>query len=260
VPRISDRDRILRMLVNSDGLSNARIRAELSLDDSRYAKTVSALLKEGLVETYRCRSGGLRLTKQGEKAAPKVVEGKSGVAKETELYEHLVSCLTTQAQEDGVDAVVVNCGSLRSRGQCRNPDVAQLTVERYRRLPGQRVTVTTYEVKQFPPLDVGAAYEAASHHGFAHEAWVVLEWAAGVEFSLTDSTYRVDQIVEACQRFGLGLATLDPYYKSYRLRARIDPRPQIPDDQEVDAWLDYLLSRKPDAEKAFTMLLRPASS
>jgi hypothetical protein len=250
--RTSDRDRILLLLSNSEGLSNLRVRTELGLADERYQKARSSLLDEGLIEKYVCRGGGIRLTRKGERQVPRPEDvPKSTVAEEADLYEPLAGFLRRQADEDGIEAVICTTHALRVRGQWQNPDVARIAVERYPRLHSMRVVATTYEVKQFPKWDVAAVYEAASHHRFSHEAWVVLEWPNGVEFSLTDPTYKLDQIGRECQRFGVGLATLHPYYSSYRLRPRVDPMPQAPEDGDVEAWLDYVLSRNPDAERDF---------
>jgi hypothetical protein len=256
VARISDRDRLLLLLSDTTGLSNPRIRTELNLGDGRYAQVRTSLLNDGLIEKYVCRGGGIRLTTAGEKAVPKNgIPGKSAVAKEADLYEPLMKCLQNQSKEDGSRAVVCGTASLRARGQWQNRDVARITVDDYPRLRAKRVSVTTYEVKQFPNWNVGAVYEAASHHRFAHEVHVVLEWPSEVEFSLTDPTLKLDQIARECQRFGVGLATLHPYYKSFRLRQRLEAKAVTPEDDDVEAWLDYMLSRNPAAETEFDRLM-----
>jgi len=238
----SDRDRILLLLSNSDGLSNLRVKTELNLTDKHYGKARNGLLDQGLIEKYVCRGEGIRLTRKGEEAVPGAKGApKSSVTREADLYTELADFLRRQAYEDGIGALVCITHSLRVRGQWQNPDVARVAVERYPRLGRTRVVATTYEVKHFPKWNVGAVYEAASHHRFSHEAWVVLEWPNGADFSMTDPTYRLDQIARECQRFGIGLATLHPHYSSYRLRARIDPAPQAPEDAEIEAWLDYVL-------------------
>ena len=114
-----------------------------------------------------------------------------------------------------------------------------------------RVNVTTYEVKQFPSWTVSAVYEAASHHRFSHEAYVILEWPKDLDFSITDPTYKLDQLARECQRYGVGLATLHPYFNSYRVRLRIDAVPSTPDDEDVEAWLDYVFSRNDETLKKY---------
>jgi hypothetical protein len=71
--------------------------------------------------------------------------------------------------------------------------VTRIVIEYYPNLRKTQVTVATYEVKQFPYWNVSSAYEAAAHHRFSHEAYVVLEWPNGVDFSLTDPTHKLDR-------------------------------------------------------------------
>lgn len=252
--KISDRHRILRLLSESEGMSNLKVKTELNLTDGRYGTVRDGLLADGLVEKYVCQGGGIRITRKGERESPDYDESGSGVDRERDLYLPLVKFLRDQSEEDEAHAVIFATDTLKSRGQWQNPDITKIEVEYYSYLRKTRVTVTTYEVKQFPKWTVGAVYEAASHHRFAHETFVVLEWPAGVEFSLTDATYRVAQIARECQRFGVGLATLSPHYRSYRLLIQIDPRPVAPLDEHVESWLQYSLGRHEAAEREFNAL------
>jgi len=249
--RPEDKKRILRLLIDTEGLSNNRIKTELSLTDDRYNAVREELINEGLVEKYVCKGGGLRLTRKGEKENGTQEDVSSGVENESGLYKPFGLYLETQAEQDGVEAVICPTYKLKARGKWRNPDVTRVAIEFYRHLRKVDVTVTTYEVKQFPNWNVSAVYEAASHHRFSHEAYVVLEWPNDVEFSLTDPTYKLDQMARECRRHGVGLATLHPWYKSYRLRTRIEPDPKIPEDEDVELWLDYVFSRNTDARDAY---------
>lgn len=251
MPRLSDSDRILRLLDESEGLSNLRIKTELNLSDERYSAIREQLIDGGLVEKYVCRGGGIRLTRKGEENSPDYEGPSSTVDKEGALYKPLTRFLEAQAEEDGIEAIVISTDGLRARGKWQNPDVTRIAIENYRHLRKVRATVTTYEVKQFRRWDVGAVFEAASHHRFSHEAHVVLEWPKGIEFSLTDPTFKVDQIARECQRFGVGLATLHPYYNGFRLHPRLEPEPSIPDDEDVETWLDYAFSRHSDALRKY---------
>lgn len=239
--RLSNRDRVLRLLGETEGLSNLRIKTELNLGDDTYSKLRSELIEDDLVEKYVCRGGGIRLTRKGEKETGGEEEASSTVDNEAALYKPFVAFLEAQAGEDGIQAVVCPTHQLKARGQWQNRDVSRLAIEFYKNLRKVRVAVTTYEVKQFPRWNVSAVYEAASHHRFSHEAYVVLEWPNGVEFSLTDPTYKLDQIARECQRYGVGLATLHPHYNAYRLRPRLDPVPSTPDDEDVErrGWTTY---------------------
>jgi hypothetical protein len=104
MPRISDQDRVLRLLMNSEGLSNLRVRTELSLADERYERVRDSLLNDDLVEKYVCRGGGIRLTRKGERTVRRleVEVAESAFRREDDLYEPVASFLRRQAEEDGV--------------------------------------------------------------------------------------------------------------------------------------------------------------
>lgn len=247
--RTTDRERLLALLAEAGGLSSARIKVELHLGDERYEQIRSEVIDEGLAEKYVCRGGGLRLTKKGERDVSPEYEAASKVEKETDLYEYLVEALSRESPE----SVVFDTGSLRKRGKWQNPDVMQVSVEVYPRLRRRRVLITSYEVKQWGRWDVNAVFEAASHARFAHAGFVVVEWTDS-NFSISDP--RLDQIVRECRRFGIGLATLEPYHSRFRLHVRLEPDDgREPIDAEVEEWLDYCLSRRSDAADRFDALM-----
>jgi len=152
--KLSDRDRILFLLSETEGLSNLRIKTELNLTDERYAAVRKELIDDNLVEKYGCQGGGIRLTRKGEKESPAYEGPSSTVENESALYQPLIA------------AVLCPTHSLKARGQWQNPDVTRIAIEYYRNLRKTHVTVTTYEVKQFLCWNVNAVFEAASHHRF----------------------------------------------------------------------------------------------
>lgn len=250
--RASDRDRILNLLAEGEGLSNARIKAELGLGDDRYETVRSGLIDEGLAEKYVCRGGGLRLTKKGEREITPEYEAVSSVDREADLYAPLVDAL----HRENPDSIAFDTASLRKRGKWQNPDVTQILVEVYPHLRRRHVSLTTFEVKQWGYWDVNAVFEAASHARFAHEGFVVLEWAEKA-FSISDP--RLVHIVRECQRFGIGIATLEQYHTRYRLHVRLDAEVKSPDDSDVEEWLGYALSRRADALERFDALMNDSA-
>lgn len=259
--RTSDRDRVLLALSESDGLSNAYLRSELDLTDKRYAEIKEALLKEGLIEKYRCHSGGVCLTRKGEKKVPVFGgDSKSRVSKEADLYGPLISYLYKIAEEGEISSLPVNTANLRTRGKWQNPDVTQITIEQYPYLRKYEAIVTTYEVKQWGRWDVNAVFEAASHRRFSHEAIVVLEWPNNEHFSLSDPTFRLDEISRECQRFGVGLQTMRPHYKSHRLHTHIEAVRNSPSTAAVETWLAYIFERVKPAESSYLDIVRTADN
>jgi hypothetical protein len=251
MPRIADSDRVLRILKDVEGLSNLRVKTELGLADDRYEQVRTELLADNLIEKYVCRGGGVRLTRKGERENLTDEKHVSSVKHEKDLYDPLNKFLERQANEDELEAVICATHNLKARGQWQNPDTTSIAIEYYRHLRKVSVSVTTYEVKQFWRWNVDVVFEAAAHHRFSHEAHVVLEWPNELEFSLTDPTYKIDQIARECQRFGVGLYTMHKDNSSCRLHPRLEARPSTPNDDDVNGWLDYVFSRIPNAEDEF---------
>jgi hypothetical protein len=83
--KLSDRDRILPLLSETEGLSNIRIKTELNLSDDRYATVRDELIQNNLAEKYQCRGGGIRLTRKGEKESPSYDSAGSAIENEAAL-------------------------------------------------------------------------------------------------------------------------------------------------------------------------------
>jgi hypothetical protein len=236
MPRPSDKDRVLWLLQEIGGTSNQQIRSVLSLADDRYKKIIQELLNEDNIEKYRCRGGGIRITTKGAgvKALP---EAKSSVTKEKDLYVPFVSTLESEVAENEEFALVFDTSALRKSGKWSNPDVTKISIRNFPVLRSHKVLVTTFELKQWNKWNVDAVFEAASHRRFAHEAYVVLEWAKDVPVE------GLEEITSACGRFGVGLVTLHPYYSSFRYIVQLDAEPNAPSEDYVDEYLGYVFER-----------------
>ncbi|WP_139133133.1 hypothetical protein [Pandoraea sp. ISTKB] len=242
----TDRDRLLWLLNEEGGTSNQQAKTILNVSDQRYGRLKDELLGEALIEKYRCRSGGISLTAKGVKhLAP---SPESAVGKEADLYEELVNVIDHEAYDNEENAFGFDIGSLRNRGKWTNPDVVKFSVRNYPRQRIDKLIVTTYEVKQWRRWNVEAVYEAASHRKFAHEAYVVLEWAKGAELE------GLEVMESACSRFGVGLITLHKHYSGFRKLIQLEAVPNVPSEDDVEDFLEYVLSRKADADKAFADL------
>lgn len=246
--RITDRERIVNLLIEHQSLSNRRIREGLGLGDERYDKLRNELLNEGIVEKTKGQGGGIQLSKKGERIAKYEDDTESAYEREPDMYPDVVDAIVREAR----GSVVFETGSLRKSGKWQNPDVTELSVETYPRQQMRRVIVTTYEVKRWREWDVRAVFEAASHARFAHFGYVCLEWPEP-GFALTDP--RIYRIVEEATRFGIGIATLTTHYKHHRVRVWLDPVAQRADYADVEEWLEYALSRRQDAASEFDALM-----
>jgi DNA-binding MarR family transcriptional regulator len=245
--RPADKDRILWLLQEQGGTSNQQIRSVLDLDVDRYKKLVDALTKEGIVEKYRCHGGGIRLTEKGDKKEV-LQEAKSAVQKEKDLYAPFVEILEEEADENEESCLVFDTSSLRKSGKWANPDITKVSLRTFQILRSNEVFVTTYELKQWKRWGIEAVYEAASHRKVAHESYLVLEWARDM------AVEGLEEILSCCTRFGVGLITLHPYYKSFRYTLRLDAEPNAPSDDYVEEFLGYIFERDSEKKKAYDEL------
>lgn len=235
--RLTDQDRLLWLLQEQGGTSNQQVRSLLSLSDKSYDKLKRKLIESELVEKYRCRGGGIRLTAKGEKSEA-LPSSTSAVENEKSLYPHFVKALAAESSENEDLALVFDTSSLRKRGKWSNPDVARVSIRNFPILRTHKVVVSTFELKQWGRWNVEVVYEAASQRRFSHEAFVVLEWAKGVPVE------GLDELTALCGRFGVGLMTLHPHYKSFRHIIHLEAEPHNPPDDNVEEFLGYVFERR----------------
>ncbi|WP_421954062.1 hypothetical protein [Polaromonas sp.] len=108
--------------------------------------------------------------------------------------------------------------------------------------------LTTYELKQWKRWNVESVFEAASQRRFAHESYVVLEWAKGEE------VVGLEEIASVCSRFGVGLLTLHPYYSSFRYTVQLDAEKHETPDDYVEEYLGYVFEKNEDAKQKYENL------
>ncbi|QDQ82267.1 hypothetical protein [Paraburkholderia megapolitana] len=234
--RPADKDRLIWLLQEEGRSSNRNVRSALNLTDKRYAKIKQELLDEGLIEKVKGQGGGVQLTRSGmnESTLP---EAASSVAKEKHLYGPFVDILDAESKENEEPAVVVDTSALRRSGKWSNPDVTKISIRKFPILRTHKILLTTYELKQWKRWNVDSVFEAASQRRFAHEAYVVLEWAK------TEPVVGLDEMIAVCSRFGVGLLTLRPYYGSYRYDVELDAEKHAPTEDYVEEYLGYVFEK-----------------
>ena len=234
--RPADKDRLIWLLQEQGRSSNRNVRSTLKLSDERYAKIKQELLDEKLVEKVKGQGGGVQITARGmkEKTLPDAV---SSVENEKALYEPFVKVLDAEATENEEAALVIDTSALRKSGKWSNPDVTKISVRKFPILKTHRILLTTYELKQWKRWNVKSVFEAASQRRFAHEAYVVLEWAKGEEVA------GLEEMISVCSRFGVGLLTLHPYYTSFRYAVQLDAEKHATSDDYVEEYLGYVVEK-----------------
>lgn len=245
--RPSDKDRLVWLLQEQGGTSNQQVRSVLNLTDKRYGELKSELLSDEKIEAFRCRGGGIRLTKKGanEKALP---DALSAVSKEKDLYAPFILALENETKENEEGALVFDTSALRKSGKWSNPDVTKVAIRTFPILRTHKVLLTTFELKQWGRWNIESIYEAASHRRFAHEAYVVLEWAKDVPVE------GLEEVTAVCGRFGIGLITLHPYYNSFRHTVQLEAEPNDPSEDFVEEFLGYIFERRSESQEAYDRL------
>lgn len=229
------KDQFLWLLQGNSGIANQRLKAQLEMDDKSFLDLRQELLNEKIIETYRCRGGGLKLAKATQKNA--IDAAKSTVKQEKDLYLPYAKILKKEFEEYSEQAIVINTSPLRRRGKWSNPDITTMAVQNYRLQKTKSIKVVTYELKQWGKWGLECVYEAASQLRMAHEAYLVLEWTKNLPVS------GIDDIEAACGRYGVGLITLHKHYNSFRQSLEIEATPHQPAPDEVEEYLQYLIDR-----------------
>jgi len=203
------------------------------------------------VEKVRGQGGGVQLTKLGYKEVA-LPDAKSSVLNEKALYAPFLEVIKAESEENEEPAVVIDTSALRKSGKWSNPDITKISIRRFPILRTHKVLVTTYELKQWGRWNIEAVFEAASHRRFAHEAYVVLEWAR------EEDVVGLDEMLAACSRFGVGLLTLHPYYRSYRYDVQLEAEKNNASDDYLEEYLSYVFERYPDAREQYNMQMGPS--
>lgn len=245
--RTKDTDRILEFLYDNGPTSNYQIRSELDFDDQRYEKVRQELLEQNFVKKYRCRSGGIQLTKTGEQQIAPSEEPKVS-KKEKAIYKPFIEILKAEKDENEELAILCDTSGFKKKGKWSNPDVVKISIQQYPLLGQKTVSLITYEIKPKDKWDSSCVYEAASHGLFSNEAYVV------IEREKHDGVDGLENIMRLCRQFGVGLITLHPHYKKFRYKIHLASEYKDPPAAAIEEYLDYIFERLPEMKNEFEQL------
>lgn len=93
-------------------------------------------------------------------------------------------------------------GRRSTRGRWTRPDIAVLSLRRYRYVPGLHLEVWTFELKTTEAADVSSVYEAVAHARFATRSYLAFPWPAR---PTADQDERLEAIRSEAERHGIGL-------------------------------------------------------
>jgi len=243
----SDKDRLIWLLQEQGRSSNRNVRSTLALSDERYAKIRQELLDNGVIEKVTGQGGGVQLTSAGLKVKT-LPNSCSSVENEKALYVPLVKVLESESEENEEPALIIDTSSLRKIGKWSNPDISKISLRKFDILKIHKIQITTFEVKQWKRWNIDSVFEAASHRRFAHEAYVVLEWAKN------EPVVGLEEIIAVCSRFGVGLLTLHPYYNSFRYAIQLEAEKNAPTEDYMEEFLGYVFDKNKAAHERYENL------
>ena len=248
--RQTDENRIL-LLLEEGGMSNQSLKTALSLTDARYKDVKQQMLAKNLLEVYRARGGGVRLTAKGmEQVRSSLVRSKDVIStfSESDLYEPFIFYLNSEVTENDENAEIINIAHFRQRGKWTNPDVVKISVDFYPLQRVQKLFITSYEVKKWLSWNVESVFEAASHRKIAHQSYLVLEW-------VKDEPYEISEhLQQTCVRLGVGLMVMKPYYSGFRHEIKIPAETHNPIESHIEEFLETWLFKDTDANLKFNKL------
>ncbi|MCB0325597.1 MAG: hypothetical protein KDD69_18575 [Bdellovibrionales bacterium] len=257
--RPKDSDRLLYLLKSQGGMSNPKALSMLDTSEARFWEVREELLAGQLITVYRCRGGGIELTRKGRKAAPTRFDGDdSKVRGEVELYEPFVDLLKSEEARDermeGEDdpnlpqlaPIVCNTSAFRLPQKWSNPDVTKISFRYFPIIRKRSVIVSTYELKKWGNWNVSAAYEASEHRRWAHECYVVLEHP-----QKADHLEPTEKVVAASSRLGVGVIKIQPKYNSWRSEVIAEAEFREPSHEDLEIFLSYLFVKRPEVRNQF---------
>lgn len=250
---VRNKKRILDALPKSgSSLGGARLRALTGLDNEGYRAALEALRTDGAVVVGRGQGGSIRLAQP--ETAPQRSVGRLP-SREIDLYQPFVEWLRSSWTDDADtafhDAQITGTsrGWKRASGQWSRPDVIEIEVIRYDRLPHLSVEVTSYEIKtEAGVTNLACVYEALAHTRWAQRSVLVLEHSRS-------EAVRDDVIGEA-NRHGLGLWVMTRRGGSeLDISVELEPEVRQPEPTDLNELLRIFFGLFPARSRAYQQVI-----
>lgn len=216
------------------------------ITDAKFEATLEELRREGVIARGRGSGGRISLTELGIQIYLDDYDDSDsypGLGDEKNLYPIVKGVL--EARSGPHETMLVETGALKMRrGQWTNPDLMQISVIRRPILRQETIQVSSCEVKTWYDWSVKGVFEAAAHAAVFHRSWLVLEWAHALPWDPARFERWAERMLSECGRLGVGLMTLHPGEKAFRLRTHLPAKLGSPDEQVTEAMVKYYLEKK----------------
>lgn len=173
---------------------------------------------------------------------------------ESDLYEPIAAWLKgywapREDLREPLVEIIANQGRRPTGGMWTRPDLVVIGICAYPFVPGKNLDLSTFEVKKSLEEGIAGVYEAAAHSAFAHRSFLVIH--------LEDRSIEHDElycrIVNECERFGLGLITLNDPSNFTTYRTVIDANLRSPNTALMNRFIGTQISESA-RQKLLTML------
>ena len=68
--------------------------------------------------------------------------------------------------------------------------------------------------------------------------------------------FGIEELMAVCGRFGVGLMTIHPYYKSFKYDIQLDAVKHHPNEEYLEEYLGYIFEKYPHERTRFDELFR----
>ena len=204
---LSETAQILLATLPDDGrmVTNAVAMQHSQLDYESYTQAKNELRGRGSIEIGRGRGGTI-----GVKKPMLTAKREQGVSLEKDLYESVETYFEDrwkndhEPTDDVFTIISANQKGPKKKGLWTVPDVTLLGIAKYEFLPLKVLELTTVEVKTTKNVDPSGVFEAASHHKYAHKAYLAYERLRQVDPNAID----FQRLKDEARRFGVGLVEM----------------------------------------------------
>ncbi len=240
------KQRILNELrLSTDGIiGNITLQRNLKISPDSFFEARNELIDEGKVTMGRGKGGATKLVDtEPLNSDVEIIESDQHEAKlEKDLYPDIKKVIAQDWVKDKrldknfVIEITANQGRKRTGGKWSRPDITIVALKSYQYQIGRSIEVITFEVKpKGYHKDKTGVFETASHSLFSHYSYLVVQ--------LEDNTQQVDELIDLCNEFGVGLITfLDPanwetWYE------QVEPDRKNPDPDKIDQFINVQMDQ-----------------
>jgi len=246
--------------IPADGsaIGNTTLQKILGLAPEKYWKIRDELRTEGRIATGRGKGGSVYRISDIKEEPAKLKIKEETFKKEKDLYLPFKtyverSFIRRYGTQKCICTITANRGKKAGAGIHACPDITIISVDRYQYIPGQFMSIITFELKHYNDFTIAGVYETAAHGRFATENYLCVYMPKNWE-NAPDLKNKIDAIGGECERFKIGFIIFTDPDDSNSYQIRIEPDRREPDPYFMDEFINR--SFYPDEKKEIAILIK----